>query len=439
MASFNFLKMKTYLCGKYLKQMAINAPILIKNIRELVQVETNQPKKWVAGTEMATLPTLTNAWLLLKGGLIHDFGKMKNCPTPEDDTKLIDAAGKLVFPTWVDSHTHIVYAGSREGEFVDRIKGLSYEEIAQKGGGILNSARRLQNTPEEKLFEDAWERLQEVKSYGTGAIEIKSGYGLTLESELKILRVIRKLRQKSSLTIKSTFLGAHAIPLEYKNNRQGYIDLIINQMLPQIADEELADYIDVFCDKGFFTVQETDQLLKAGAKYGLKAKIHANELAVSGGVQVGVANNALSVDHLEAMTDAEIECLKGSDTMPTMLPSTSFFLNLDYAPARKMIAAGLPVALASDYNPGSTPSGRMPFILSLACIKMRMLPQEAINAATINGAYAMEVQHELGSIAKGKKANIFITKPMDTVARIPYSFGSDLVETVIINGQLNAS
>ncbi len=412
-----------------------NDQLLITNIRELVQVEENNPRKWVAGTAMAILPSIKNAWLSIKDGLIHDFGEMKDCPSPTDQVQVIDVTDKLVFPTWVDSHTHIVYAGSREGEFVDRIKGLSYEEIAQKGGGILNSARRLQNTSEEKLFEDAWERLQEVKNFGTGAIEIKSGYGLTLESELKILRVIRQLRQKSKMTIKATFLGAHAIPLEYKHNRAGYINLIIDEMLPQIADEGLADYMDVFCDKGFFTVEETDQLLKAGAKYGLKAKIHANELAVSGGVQVGVANNALSVDHLEAMTDVEIDCLKGSNTMPTMLPSTSFFLNLDYAPARKMIAAGLPVALASDYNPGSTPSGRMPFILSLACIKMRMLPQEAINAATINGAYAMEVQEELGSIARGKKANIFITKPMDSIARIPYSFGSDLVETVIIEGQ----
>lgn len=410
--------------------------ILIKNIQTLVQTE-EQAKNWVAGAAMSHLPTIDNAFLWLKDASIFHFGKMEDCPS-DVDAQVIDASGRLVFPSWVDSHTHIVYAGSREGEFVDRIRGLSYEEIAKKGGGILNSAKRLQNTSAEDLYTQAWERLEEIQAFGTGTVEIKSGYGLSFESELKILRVIKELKKNSPLTIKSTFLGAHAIPMIYKEHRKDYIDLIIDKMLPTIAKEELADYIDVFCDKGFFTVEETDRILKAGANYGLKAKIHANELAVSGGVQVGVANNALSVDHLEATTIAEIECLKGTKTMPTLLPSCSFFLNLDYAPARQLIEAGLPIALATDYNPGSTPSGKIPFILSLACIKMRLLPEEAINAVTINGAYALELQQEVGSICKGKKANVFITKPMDSIARIPYSFGSDLVEQVILNGEIYA-
>ncbi len=408
--------------------------LLIKNIKQLVQIE-DAPKKWVCGEDMQILPTIDQAFLYINDGLIADFGHnddAKKYLTVADE--VIDAEGKMVFPCWCDSHTHIVYAASREGEFVDRIKGLAYEEIAKKGGGILNSAKRLQATSEEELLRDAYERIEEVKYFGTGAIEIKSGYGLTYESELKMLRVIKKLRNLSPLTIKSTFLGAHAIPMEYKNNRQGYMDLLLQKMLPQIADEGLADYIDVFCDRGFFTVEETAQIMEAGAKYGLKAKIHANELDYSGGVQIGVQHHALSVDHLECVGDAEIEALLGSQTMPTLLPSTAFFLNLEYAPARKMMEAGLPIALASDYNPGSTPSGRLPFVLSLACIKMRMLPEEAINAATINSAYAMELQNELGSICKGKKANVFITKPMHSVARLPYSFGSDLIDTVIING-----
>ena len=409
--------------------------LLIKNIKQLVQIE-EKARKWVAGKAMADLPSLNNAFLLIENGKIADFGEMKNCKHKAET--IVDASGKMVFPSWCDSHTHVVYAASREHEFVDRIKGLSYEEIAENGGGILNSAKRLQATSEEELLHDALERLNEIQGFGTGAVEIKSGYGLSLESELKMLRVIKKLRKLTPLTIKATFLGAHAIPTIYKNNRAAYIDLIIDEMLPQIAAENLADYIDVFCEKGFFTPEETEKILLAGKNYGLKAKVHANELAYSGGVQVGVKCDAISVDHLECVGDDEINCLLQSETMPTLLPSTAFFLNLEYAPARKMISAGLPVALASDYNPGTTPSGRMPFVISLACIKMRMLPEEAINAATLNTAYAMDVSDELGSIAKGKKANVFITKPMDSIARIPYSFGSDLIETIILNGEIQA-
>ena len=406
---------------------------LIKNIQSLIQVEET-PKKWVAGTDMKHLPTIENAFLLIEDDKIADFGKMEDCPT-EADT-IIDATGKIVSPTWCDSHTHLVYHGSREGEFEDRINGLTYEEITERGGGIHNSAKNLQNATEDELYEQAYARLQEIRSYGTGAVEIKSGYGLTYESEIKILRVIRRLRENTDMTIKATFLGAHAISLDYKNDREGYIDLLINKMLPAVAKEGLADFNDVFCEKGFFTPEETDRILKAGWKYGLQPKVHANELYYSDGIQVGVANNALSVDHLECTGDAEIEALKGSKTMATVLPSTAFFLGLEYAPARKMIDAGLPVALATDYNPGSTPSGRMSFVLSLACLKMRMTTAEVINAATINGAYAMGVEKELGSIAKGKLANIFITKKIPSLAFLPYSFGSDLIETVMIRGNV---
>ncbi len=408
--------------------------MLIKNIKTLVGVDEDfcQVKK---GAEMKNLPTINNAWLLIEKNKIADFGKMETCPERNDD--IIDASGKMIFPSWCDSHTHLVFAGSREGEFRDRIEGLSYEEIARRGGGILNSAKRLRVTPEEDLLEQAWTRLEEVKNFGTGVIEIKSGYGLTVESELKMLRVIRKLKAISPLKIKSTFLGAHALPPEFKENRNGYIQLIINELLPQIADEGLADYIDVFCEKVAFSPAETEQIMEAGSKYNLKPKIHTNQFNCMGGIEASVKHGAISVDHLEVVNDAEIEVLKNSNTMATLLPSAPFFINDHYPPARKLIDAGLPVALATDFNPGSTPSGRMSFVVSLACIKMKMLPEEAINAATINGAVALELQNDFGSIARGKVANVFITKPMSSIAFLPYSFGSNLVETVILNGEIS--
>lgn len=416
--------------------------ILIRNIKELIQTEET-PRTKVAGQEMASLPTIENAWVFIEDGLIKGFGKMTAFAESEfakfagkTDVTEIDATGKMVFPAFCDSHTHIVYAGSREIEYIDKIKGLSYEEIAKRGGGILNSARRLQQASEEELIEQAMERLEEIKYFGTGAVEMKSGYGLTTESELKMLRVIQKLKDLSPLTIKATFLGAHAVPAEYKKNQAEYVDLIINEMIPMVAGEDLADYIDVFCDRGFFTPEETERMLMAGLKHGLQPKIHANELAFSGGIQVGVKYNALSVDHLEFTGDEEIKALLNSDTMPTLLPGAAFFLGMEYPPARKMIDAGLPVAMASDYNPGSSPSGNMQFIMSLGAIKFKMLPEEIINAVTINGAYAMGVEDTLGSVAVGKKANLFITKPISTYAFMPYAYGSNKVEKVIINGKI---
>lgn len=406
--------------------------ILIKNIKELVGVETTPRITPLRGKEMAILNTVSNAFLLIENGKFADFGSMENCPDRADE--IIDATGKMVFPTWCDSHTHLVFAGSREGEFEDRINGLSYQEIAQRGGGILNSASRLQNTSEEELFEAASRRLEEVQSYGTGVIEIKSGYGLTVESELKMLRIVQRLKAQSKMTIKATFLGAHALPLQYKENREAYIQLIINEMLPNIAAEGLADYIDVFCEKVAFSVEETERIMEAGAKYGLKPKIHTNQFYCMGGIQASVKHGAISVDHLEVVNDEEIACLQNANTIATLLPSAPFFINDHYPPARKLLEANLPVALATDFNPGSTPSGRMPFVLSLACIKMKMTPAEAINAATFNGACALELQKDYGSIAKGKVANCFITKPMPSIAYLPYSFGSDLVERVVIGG-----
>lgn len=406
--------------------------LLIRNISCLLQAET-QFRPLVRGAEMAHIPQVHDAFLLLENGRIAAFGPMSECPERADE--VLDATGRLVLPSWCDSHTHIVFAATREEEFVDRIRGLSYEEIAERGGGILNSARKLQAATEDELFEGAWGRLQEVIGMGTGAIEVKSGYGLTLESELKMLRVIRRLKEQSPIPVKASFLGAHAVPTDYKNRREDYIALIINEMLPQVAGEGLADYCDVFCDKGFFTPAETDLILKAGWKWGLKPKIHANELGLTGGVQVGVANQAISVDHLEYTSAAEIEVLKNSDTLPTLLPGCAFFLGIPFAPAREMMDAGLPVVLASDYNPGSCPSGNMPFVISLACAKMKMLPEEAVNAATLNGARAMELEGELGTIAVGKIANIFITRPMLSLAGLPYAFGSNVVETVVINGK----
>jgi imidazolonepropionase len=384
---------------------------------------------------MQALPSLENAYVLVENDKIIAYGKMEQWKEQQVD-KVIDAKGAFVLPTWCDSHTHLVFAATREGEFIDKIQGVSYQEIARKGGGILNSARKLQNTPEEVLLASAYERLQEVRNYGTGAIEIKSGYGLTLDAELKMLRVIRQLKTMTQIPIKASFLGAHALPLEYKNNRSGYIDLIINKMLPQIAGEGLADYIDVFCEKVAFSVTETEQLMEAGARYGLKPKIHTNQFNCMGGIQASVAHQAVSVDHLEVINDAEIDCLLHSNTMATLLPSAPFFINDHYPQARKMIDAGLGVALATDYNPGSTPSGNMPFVLSLACIKMKMLPEEAVNAATINGAHAMELSDSLGSISLGKKANLIITKPMQSIAYMPYAFGTNWIDKVMIAGEL---
>lgn len=407
--------------------------LLISNIKTLVMAE-RVPRGLVKGPSMREVPMIDSAWLLIDRDKIAGFGEMSTCPERADET--VDATGRFVLPCWCDSHTHLVYAGSREQEFVDRINGLSYEEIARRGGGILNSAKKLSESSEDVLFESASQRLEEIRRNGTGAVEIKSGYGLSYEGELKMLRVIRRLKETSPLTIKATFLGAHAIPAEFKDNREGYVDLLVNTLLPVIAGEGLADFIDVFCDRGFFTTGETETILEAGANHGLRAKIHANELDFSGGVQVGVKHHALSVDHLEHTGDDEIAALQDSGTMPTLLPSTAFFLGLKYPPARKMIDAGLPVALASDYNPGSSPSGNMPFVLSLACIKLKMLPEEAVTAATINGAYAMGVEAILGSIEVGKRANVFITRPMPSLAYLPYSFGSDLVERVVIGGKV---
>ncbi|WP_299576094.1 imidazolonepropionase [uncultured Sunxiuqinia sp.] len=413
--------------------------VILENIKELVQVE-EQARTWVAGKEMKELSVLKDAFLVIDDDQIETYGEMKDFSEllveGAEMVMEIDCAGKIVMPGYCDSHTHLVFPASREQEFVDRINGLSYEEIARRGGGILNSAKRMEQASEEDLFLSAMLRLDEIKQHGTTAVEIKSGYGLSLESELKMLRVIKRLKESSPLMIKSTFLGAHALPVGYRNNRQKYIQLIISEMLPAIEKEGLADYMDVFCDQGFFTVEETAQLLEAGLKYDLQPKIHANELGLTGGVQVGVQYGARSVDHLEYMEEPEIQALLGSGTMPTVLPGAAFFLNMPLSPVRKMMDAGLPVALASDYNPGSSPSGNMNFIQSLACINYGMTPEEAINACTINSAYAMGVEHCCGSIAKGKLANLFITRELPSYLAIPYYFGTNPVETVIINGEI---
>ncbi len=408
--------------------------LLIRNIKALINTESTPVQTPIKGSQLAHLPTIENAWLLIEGDKIKDFGEMSSCPSLDIET--IDAEGRYLLPSWCDSHTHLVFAASRESEFVDRIKGLSYAEIAAKGGGILNSARRLQEMPEEILLENALQRLDEVIQYGTGAIEIKSGYGLTVAAELKMLRVIRQVKERSPIPIKATFLGAHAYPMAYRENHEAYIKLILDEMLPQIAKEGLADYIDAFCEKGFFSVEETDRIVKAGAKFGLKPKIHTNQFNCMGGIQMAVANQAISVDHLEVLNAEEMDCLKNSNTIATLLPSAPFFLNDHYPPARKMVEADLAIALASDFNPGTTPSGNMPFVLSLACIKMRMLPNEAINAATINGAFAMELQQTHGSIARNKQANVILTKKIPSLNFIPYAFGSNLVDRVIIGGKL---
>jgi imidazolonepropionase len=409
---------------------------LITNIKELLQVRETSVSK-VSGAEMAVLPTIKNAFLVIKDNLIADFGSMEDLPEIKAD-EIIDATGKIVLPSWCDSHTHIVYAGNREQEFVDRINGFSYEEIANRGGGILNSAKKLNETSEEEIYEQSKIRLEEVMHLGTGAVEIKSGYGLTIEGELKMLRVIKKLAQNYPIEIKATFLGAHAFPVHYKENKAGYIDEIITKMLPEIAQNKLADYIDVFCETGYFSVEETEKIMEAGIQFGLKPKIHVNQFNSIGGIQAGIKFNALSVDHLEVMNPEDIEALKDTETMPVALPSCSYFLSIPYTPAREMIKAGLPLALATDFNPGSTPSGNMNFVVATACIKMKMTPEEAINAATINGAYAMGISETHGSITKGKKANLIVTKPISSYYQIPYAFGSNLIENVFVAGKILA-
>lgn len=406
---------------------------LFKNIKELVQVRT-EAVAFVSGKDMNKLPTIESAFLVVENGLIANFGKMEDCPA-NNGMDVIDASGKMILPSWCDSHTHLVYAGNREREFVDKIMGLSYQDIASKGGGILNSAKTLQETSENELYEQSKTRLEEVMALGTGAIEIKSGYGLTVESELKMLRVIKRLKESYVIPIKATFLGAHAIPSDYQNNKEGYIKLLIEDLMPKIAKKHLADFIDVFCESGYFSVDDTEYILKAGRDYGLVPKIHVNQFSSMGGVQVGVKYDALSVDHLEEMKDNDIVTLKNTKTMPVALPGCSFFLGIPYTPGRKMIDSGLPLALASDYNPGSSPSGNMNFVVSIACIKMKITPEEAINAATINGAYAMGLHNEVGSITVGKLANLILTKPINSYSFIPYSFGANQIEKVYLKGK----
>ena len=409
--------------------------LLLKNIKNLVQVREEAPVK-VIGKDMKLLPCIENAWLACEDGVIVDFGSMDEFPGITDwkGLEVIDCSGKLVIPCYADSHTHIVYAGNRESEFVDRINGMSYEDIAKRGGGILNSAELLNKTSEDDLFDQALLRFKEVILQGTGAIEIKSGYGLSIEGELKMLRVIKRLKDLNWIPVKATFLGAHALPKAFKENKQGYIDLIINEMLPAISKEGLADYIDVFCEKGYFSAEETALILKAGAKHGLIPKVHAEQMSHSNGIKTAVECNAISVDHLEFCNETDMELLKNSVTMPTVLPGAAFFLSLPLPPARQMIDKGLPVAFASDYNPGSSPSGNMSFALSMACIQYKLTPEEAFNATTINSAYAMHLSHEVGSITPGKRANFFITKEINSYAFIPYSFANNLIESVYING-----
>jgi imidazolonepropionase len=420
------------------------ALLLIKNIKLLAGVRDEN--LLLRGKQLAKLPCIENAYLIIEDGLIASYGKMENIEKRTADfSNQVDASGQTILPAWCDSHTHLVFAASREEEFIDKIKGLSYAEIAAKGGGILNSAKKLNAATEDELFRLAWKRLEEVSKLGTGAIEIKSGYGLTTEGELKMLRVIKKLKERSNISIKATFLGAHTYPLEFKENHQGYIDRIINEMLPVIAKEKLADYIDVFCETGFFSPEETETICKAGISYGLKPKLHVNQLNSIGGIEAGIRLNAISLDHLETMTDEDIVTLaKASSqgesldrgTIGTLLPSAAFFLRMPFQPARKLIDAGCAIALATDYNPGSSPSGNMNLVIAMSCIQMKMLPEEAINAATINGAYAMELQNELGSITIGKKANLIFTKPIPSLAYIPYAFGSDLIDKVMIGGKM---
>lgn len=414
--------------------------LLLKNIRELVQVR-EPDVLFVAGKEMQQVQTVNDAFLLIHDGIIMDYGpmdKLSDMSSGGDHISEVDCSGRMVFPSYCDSHTHIVFPAARDQEFVDKIRGLSYEEIARRGGGILHSSELLHRMPAEELYNKAINRINEVMQLGTGAIEIKSGYGLNTEDELKMLRVIRQIKETMPVTVRSSFLGAHSVPLRFRGKQSDYVKVIVEEMIPEVARQGLADFVDVFCDRGFFTPEETSLILEAASHHGIRGKIHANELDFSGGIQVAVKHKALSVDHLEYTGDEEIRCLKGSGTMPTVLPGAAFFLNLPLAPVRKMIDAGLPVAMASDYNPGSSPSGNMNFIASLGCIKYKMLPEEAINAVTLNAAYAMGLENKQGSITKGKKANVFITKKMESYNYIPYFFGSNLIETVILNGKIQS-
>ncbi|MBS1622295.1 MAG: imidazolonepropionase [Bacteroidetes bacterium] len=407
---------------------------LISNIQQLVGVRNEN--KLLRGKELSELPIIEKAYLVVEDGVITSFGKMEEIPASANSIlEIIDASGQTVLPCWCDSHTHLVFAASREEEFIDKIKGMGYAEIASKGGGILNSSKKLNAASEDELFNSAWKRLEEVSSLGTGAIEIKSGYGLSVEGELKMLRVIKRLKEKSNLTIKATFLGAHAFPLEYRNNHQGYIDRIIFEMLPVIAKEKLADYIDVFCENGFFSAKEMEVICNAGMSYGLKPKLHVNQLNSIGGIEAGIKLNAVSMDHLETMTDDEIKKISASATIGTLLPTAAFFLRMNYPPARKLIESNCAIALASDYNPGSSPNGNMNLVVAMSCIQMKMLPEEAINAATINGAYAMEIEKKTGSISVGKRADLIFTRPIPSIAYLPYSFGANLIDRVMIHGE----
>ncbi len=412
--------------------------LLIKNIQSLISVYDVAPAK-LGGKQMAHLPTIENAWLACENGKIASYGKMEDFPGVTDwkDLEVLDVSGKIVMPGFVDSHTHLVFAGNREKEFVDRINGLSYEEIAKRGGGILNSANILRQCSEDELFEQSKQRLLEVISQGTVAVEIKSGYGLTTESELKMLRVIRRLKNLNWIPVKATLLGAHAIPLEYKNNKQAYIDLIINEMIPEVAHQGLADYIDAFCESGYFNAEETKKIFEAGIKYGMIPRLHAEQLSHSNGIKTAVECGAISVDHLEFCNEKDIELLRKSSTIPTILPGAAFFLNLPLPPARKMIDAGLPVVFASDFNPGSSPSGNMKLMMSLACIQYKLNPEEALNAITINAAYALGLEQDLGSITPGKNASFIITKEIPSVGFLPYAFGSDLIDMVVLNGEIS--
>lgn len=408
--------------------------LLLINIKELLQVRDTPPSK-VSGEEMKQLPTLKNAWLLFQNEEIADYGTMDSPPSG-NFSQIIDCTGRIVLPTWCDSHSHIVYAGNREQEFVDRINGLSYQEIAEKGGGILNSAKKLQHTSEKELFDQSAKRLEEVIHLGTGAIEIKSGYGLTLEAEMKMLRVAKKLAKKYPVAVKTTFLGAHALPSEYRDNKKAYLDLVCNEMIPKIAEEKLAEYIDIFCEEGYFNVEDLNRVLTEGKKYGLIPKIHVNQFNAIGGVKAGISHQALSLDHLELLTEEDLEAFKNSETMPVALPGCSYFLSIPYTPGRRIIDAGLPLALATDFNPGSSPSGNMNFVISTACIKMKLTPEEAINAATLNGAYAMGLSHSHGSITRGKAASVIITEEIPSYGYMPYAFGSNCIDRVILKGRV---